>query len=203
MEISTSFELFLHALPGADLERGKKATWVILEEVREHPLRVLWNAKARLNTFIDEHMPPEVDVEALAGRLFISVTALPSGRNHIIHEFPHTQSVRETIVASCTIPVLMGIPPLVTKHTTSTASASPSSSPLWSMDGGFTNNLPSHHHSHPTVTVTPFRSLHPSASIARDDIPLSYAFRPPSESVCDDIFAAGWSDAEAFLKEHC
>ncbi|XP_025409304.1 patatin-like phospholipase domain-containing protein 3 isoform X5 [Sipha flava] len=118
----------------------------IVKEARSKtlgPFSPSMNISEQLYARLNKDLPDDVH-NRVSGKLFVSLTRVPGGKNVIKSEFSSKEEVLQTLLASAFIPVFSGfIPPLIGKYRY--------------MDGGFTDNLPILDKN--TITISPFSGL--------------------------------------------
>ncbi|KAG7472143.1 hypothetical protein MATL_G00105470 [Megalops atlanticus] len=141
-----------------------------------------------------------------SGRLHVSTTRIPDGKNILISEFESKEDVVQALLCSCFLPMYCGLMP-------------PSYKGVHYIDGGFTSIQPTHD-SHRTLTVSPFAGdvdICPSDERPnRYDIVVSGctfhltsvnffrmmdALLPPTCTDLKKAFDRGYQDALSFLQK--
>lgn len=132
-------------------------------------------------------------------KLYISLTRAATLQNEIITDFESREELVDVLMASCFIPYFLGlIPPKVRGVTY--------------IDGGFTDNLPTHDEN--TITVSPFAGMatirpRPSNTKLPDIIytpenamrVVKTVFSPPPKALAD-LCQEGFNDALEFIWKH-
>ncbi|XP_025409305.1 patatin-like phospholipase domain-containing protein 2 isoform X6 [Sipha flava] len=180
----------------------------IVKEARSKtlgPFSPSMNISEQLYARLNKDLPDDVH-NRVSGKLFVSLTRVPGGKNVIKSEFSSKEEVLQTLLASAFIPVFSGfIPPLIGKYRY--------------MDGGFTDNLPILDKN--TITISPFSGL---TDICPRDNPIqkylvnisnnsfevtkSNCFRvarimfPPEPEVLAKLCNQGFDDALNFLQKN-
>ncbi|XP_060865208.1 patatin-like phospholipase domain-containing protein 2 isoform X2 [Metopolophium dirhodum] len=121
----------------------------MLDIVRESRSKALGPFSPSMN--ITEHLYnrlnkdlPDDAHKRVSGKLFVSLTRVPDGKNVIMSQFSSKEEVIQVLLASAFIPVFSGfVPPLIGKYRY--------------IDGGFTDNLPIVDKN--TITISPFSGL--------------------------------------------
>ncbi|XP_018615795.1 patatin-like phospholipase domain-containing protein 2 [Scleropages formosus] len=139
------------------------------------------------------------------GRLFVSMTRIPDGRNVLVSEFHSREDVIQALLCSCFLPLYCGIQPPCYKG-------------VYYIDGGFTDILPVPGSSR-TLTVSPFAGevdicpRDPNAGgyavvlsglVFHFSLPnctrMTKALFPPAPSVLSKAYENGYQDALFFLQ---
>ncbi|XP_050548798.1 1-acylglycerol-3-phosphate O-acyltransferase Pnpla3-like isoform X2 [Daktulosphaira vitifoliae] len=180
----------------------------IIKEARSKtlgPFSPSMNMSEHLYSRLNEDIPDDVH-ERVTGKLFVSLTRVPDGKNVIKSEFSTKEEVIQTLLASAFIPVFSGyVPPMIGEYRY--------------IDGGFSDNLPilDKH----TITVSPFSGL--SDICPQDNSDLKYlvniannsfeltksnCFRlarimfPPEPEMVSQLCNQGFDDALRFLQKN-
>ncbi|XP_060854138.1 patatin-like phospholipase domain-containing protein 2 isoform X2 [Rhopalosiphum padi] len=107
------------------------------------PFSPSMNITEHLYNRLNKDLPNDAH-KRVSGKLFVSLTRVPDGKNVIISQFSSKEEVIQVLLASAFIPVFSGfVPPLVGKYRY--------------IDGGFTDNLPILDKN--TITISPFSGL--------------------------------------------
>ncbi|XP_076435579.1 patatin-like phospholipase domain-containing protein 4 isoform X2 [Babylonia areolata] len=159
-----------------------------------------------VDSLLNEMLPPQAHKLA-EGRLFVSLTNVPSGHNEVVSRFDSRQDLIQVLSASCHIPVYSG-----------------AKFPKWQgklyCDGGLTNNMVVFKDSR-TVTVSPFsgqQDIAPQDSMGHGSKPMYFklhnqpvevnrrnaerfvqALFPPTLNVLQQYFKTGQAEADKFL----
>ncbi|XP_027853041.1 uncharacterized protein LOC114131901 isoform X1 [Aphis gossypii] len=107
------------------------------------PFSPSMNITEHLYNRLNKDLPDDAH-KRVSGKLFVSLTRVPDGKNVIMSQFSSKEEVIQVLLASAFIPVFSGfVPPLVGKYRY--------------IDGGFTDNLPILDKN--TITISPFSGL--------------------------------------------
>ncbi|XP_018494493.1 patatin-like phospholipase domain-containing protein 2, partial [Galendromus occidentalis] len=132
-------------------------------------------------------------------KLFISLTRATTLENKMMSDFESREELIDVLLASCFIPYFLGLVP-------------PTIRGVSYIDGGFTDNLPTHDEN--TITVSPFAGMatirpRPSTSKLPDIIytpenairMVKTVFSPPPKALAE-VCQEGFKDALEFIREH-
>uniref|UniRef100_A0A8C9SM81 PNPLA domain-containing protein n=1 Tax=Scleropages formosus TaxID=113540 RepID=A0A8C9SM81_SCLFO len=126
--------------------RGEKSDLVIYTCTPSEPLAPFGVAGSQSLTqphkYVLRRLLPKNAHLLATGRLFVSMTRIPDGRNVLVSEFHSREDVIQALLCSCFLPLYCGIQPPCYKG-------------VYYIDGGFTDILPVPGSSR-TLTVSPF-----------------------------------------------
>ncbi|KAJ7319628.1 hypothetical protein JRQ81_019139 [Phrynocephalus forsythii] len=114
-----------------NIEDCTNITYEFAEDTRKLYFGALtpgYDFMAKLRGFIDSILPPNAH-EIAENRLFVSVTSVKNGKNHLLSNFASREDLVQVLLASSFIPLYAGINPVDYKGQ------------KW-IDGGLTNGLP-------------------------------------------------------------
>lgn len=179
----------------------------VLECVRE--ARSSFGGKFKLREYVREaverHGDPRLH-ERLSGRLEVSITTLPFGRNKRVNRFETYDDAMEMLLASSCFVPLAGLPIWSEKHGLVLDGGVSDFSPWsgWHSDGTF-NDVHSPRLAPagtPLVTVCPFYTSR--ADIKPDRyVPLWWCILPPGEAEMWGLYEMGQANAEAWIQRCC
>lgn len=158
-----------------------------------------WNLQTLLQTFFDKYeylFCPNLNAECIR-HINIQITDAKTMDQVYIDNWNSYDDLRQTIIASCTIPGFVGPPRLVNIQ---------GGQKVWGIDGVFSTLQPSHprqeqHQSH-QVSVSPFgwfsgTDIRPSVYM-----PIWWAFYPPDDKGLDLMYLMGYNDTIDWYHRH-
>lgn len=204
------------ALTGAVLTTGVPLETVTAElmslamKARSHklgPLHPDFNLMKHVRDFLLRVLPMDAHIRA-SGRLFVSVTRIPSRANQLLSEFSSREELIQALICSCFVPFYCGIIP-------------PTFRGERFVDGAVSDNLPRCRH-YRTITVSPYagesdicpngqRWLYRSQvrfnNLSLEVNPenlyrVTSTFFPPEPQVLAEICQNGYTDALNFLQKN-
>lgn len=157
-----------------------------------------WNLQTLLQTFFEKYESlsvPNLNAECIR-HINIQITDAKTMDQVYINNWNSYDDLRQTILASCTIPGIVG-PPRVVKIQ--------GAQKVWGIDGAFSTLQPSHQHQehqHHQVTVSPFgwfsgTDIRPSVYM-----PIWWAFYPPDNKGLNLMYQMGYNDTLDWYHRH-
>ncbi|XP_028287258.1 patatin-like phospholipase domain-containing protein 2 isoform X2 [Parambassis ranga] len=178
------------------------------KEARKHTLGVFHPTFSLLRTVRDslqEKLPEDAHLRA-SGRLCVSLTRLPDGKNVLVSEFGSREELIQVLMCSCFFPVYCGFIP-------------PSYRGVHYMDGALSNNMPLFEERN-TLTMAPFSGEsdicptegtynffevhygYVSIQVNTGNVHrICTSFLPPTPEKLAEICHNGYMDALCFLRE--
>jgi len=167
-----------------------------------------FNPSFRLNNLLlnnlREKLPTDAHLKA-TGRLHVSLTRIPDGRNVIVSDFASRDELIQVLLCSCFVPLYSGLMP-------------PKYRGVYYIDGGLSNNLPS---DSDTITVSPWSggsNICPKDSscsllecvVANTSIQMTpdnfyrccRMFIPSNPSALREFCSQGFQETAKYLRDH-
>ncbi|XP_022067481.2 patatin-like phospholipase domain-containing protein 2 [Acanthochromis polyacanthus] len=194
---------------GIPLDKCCSDLMFMAKEARKHrlgPLHPAYNLMQIVQDSLLASLPEDAHVRA-SGRLCVSLTRVPDGKNLIVSEFSSRDDLIEALICSCFVPLYCGVIP-------------PTYRGVRYVDGAASDNLPRCNENN-TVTFSAYagesdicprgsilnfhevRFNNVSIQVNSDNVyRVTSTFFPPAPEAMAEICHSGYMDALRFLKEN-